>query len=208
MQAGPDRTIGVLRRLRVDRGAGNVALSLFPELELPSADVTPLPHLQLPAHHEVQASDIVLRRLHAALAAAADRGPQDFTELLLTPGIGARTIAALALVAEVVYGTPARFSDPARFSLAHGGKDGHPFPVPLHVYDATLGVLRRAIDQAKLGNDERLSAIRRLDSQARALERMATGPSFAVFVAQEKQRSAEYGGRTVHGPIAVTTKRP
>jgi hypothetical protein len=156
-----------------------------------------LPHLQLPAHHEVRASDIILKRLHAALAAAADRGPQDFTELLLTPGIGARTLASLTLVAEVIYGTPSRFSDPARFSLALGGKDGHPFPVPLHVYDETIGVLRRAVSRATLGNDERLAAIRRLDSQARVLENVATGPTYEAFVAKERQHSAAYGGCSV-----------
>jgi hypothetical protein len=100
---------------------------------------------------------------------------------LLTPGVGARTIASLALVAEVVYGTPARFSDPARFSFAHGGKDGHPFPVPLHVYDETIRVLKGAMQRAKLGNSDRLAAIRRLDTQARALENLATGPDLNPF---------------------------
>ena len=89
-----------------------------------------LPHLVMPAHHEVRPEDIVARRLHGNLAAAAECGPQDFAELLLVPGVGARTIRALAQVAEVVHGAPYRFSDPARFSVAHGGKDRHPFPVP------------------------------------------------------------------------------
>src|SRR5438270_10871619 len=105
------------------------------------------------------------RRLMAgALATDPERGRRDFPELLLTPGLGARTLFALSLVAEVLHGTPSRFSDPARFSLAHGGKDGHPFPVPLDVYDQTLRVLRAAVDRAKLGNDEQLSALRRLDA--------------------------------------------
>jgi hypothetical protein len=142
---------------------------------------------------------VVLRRLHAALAAAAECGPHDFTDLLLTPGVGARTVAALALVAEVLHGAPARFSDPARFSLAHGGKDGHPFPVPLDVYDETIRVLKRAIDHAKLGNDERLDAIRRLDRQARLLEGRVAGPTLERFVANEWSRAREYGGRTVKG---------
>jgi hypothetical protein len=135
--------------------------------------------------------------LHAALAAAADRGPKDFADLLLTPGVGARTVAALALVAEVLHGAPARFSDPARFSLAHGGKDGHPFPVPLKVYDQTIRVLKDAVGRAKLGNDERLAAIRQLDAQARALEGHVAGPSFEEFIAEEQGRAPEYGGRTV-----------
>lgn len=190
---GPERPISVLRRLRE---SGNAALSLFPETE-PQPE--PTPHLQLPAHHEVRASDVVLRRLHATLAAAAEGGPHDFTDLLLTPDVGARTVAALALVAEVLHGAPARFSDPARFSLAHGGKDGHPFPVPLDVYDQTIRVLRRAIDHAKLGNDERLDAIRRLDRQARLLEGHVTGPTLERFVANEWDRAHEYAGRTVKG---------
>ena len=97
-----------------------------------------LTRLRMPAHHDVRAEDIDLRRLGKTLAAVADRGPQDFAELMLVPGVGARTLFALALVAEVVHGAPSRFADPARFSLAHGGKDGHPFPVPLNVYDQTI----------------------------------------------------------------------
>src|SRR6185503_17372794 len=99
-----------------------------------------------------------LRRLHGTLAAACDRAPADFAELLLVPGVGARTVAALAAVAEVIHGAPYRFSDPARFSLAHGGKDGHPFPVPLKVYDETIRVLRSAVGKARLGQDEQLAA--------------------------------------------------
>jgi hypothetical protein len=192
VHAGPQRTIDTLRRLR-DRG--NAAWDLFAALE--SESEREAPHLRMPAHHDVQASDIDLRRLHAALAAAADRGPQDFTDLLLTPGIGARTVASLALVAEVLYGTPSRFADPARFAFAHGGKDGHPFPVPTRVYDETIRVLKRAVEQAKLGNDERLAAIRRLDEQARLLEARATGPNFERLLAEERERAPEYGGRTV-----------
>jgi hypothetical protein len=201
LHAGPDRTIAVLKKLR-DSRRGNVALSLFPELdEVPqqrsSPQFPPLPHLQMPAHHDVRASDVVLRRLHGVLASAADRGPKDFTELLLTPGVGARTVASLALVAEVVHGTPSRFSDPARFSIAHGGKDGHPFPVPLRVYDETIRVLKTAVNQAKLGNDDKLAAIQRLDTQARTLERVATGPSFDALLKQERLVAKDYGGRTV-----------
>ena len=201
LHAGPDRTIAVLKKLR-DSSRGNVALSLFPEFdEAPQQESSPqsppLPHLQMPAHHDVRASDVVLRRLHGVLASAADRGPKDFTELLLTPGVGARTVASLALVAEVVHGTPSRFSDPARFSIAHGGKDGHPFPVPLRVYDETIRVLKTAVNQAKLGNDDKLAAIQRFDTQARTLERVATGPSFDALLKQERLASKDYGGRTV-----------
>ena len=158
-----------------------------------------LPHLVLPDHHEVRSSDVMLRRLHGNLAAAADREPEDFSELLLTPGVGARTIRALAMVAEVVHGAPYRFSDPARFSLAHGGKDGHPFPVPLRVYDETIRVLKSAVQKAKLGREEELGALTRLDEQARRLERHATGPTVPELIAEERQRSHEFGGRSVFG---------
>jgi uncharacterized protein len=167
-----------------------------------------LPHLVLPGHHDVRASDVVLRRLHGNLAAAADRGPADFSELLLTPGVGARTVRALAMVAEVVHGAPYRFSDPARFSLAHGGKDGHPFPVPLRVYDETISVLKSAIRKAKLGRDEELAALQRLDAQARQLERHAAGPSVEELIAQEWERSHSYGGRTVFGSAQPPASEP
>lgn len=157
------------------------------------------PYLSLPGHHDVRAGDIVLRRLHGALAAAAEAGPRDFAQLLEVPGVGARTVQALALVAEVVHGTPCRFSDPARFSLAHGGKDRHPFPVPTRVLDRTIGVLKHAVTQARLGNEERLAALRRLDAQSRALEAGARGPSLAAFLEQERRESHHYGGRSVFG---------
>ena len=96
-----------------------------------------LPHLVMPAHHDVRSNDVVLHRLHGNLAAAADLAPTSFADLLMVPGVGARTVSALAMVAEVVHGAPYRFSDPARFSFAHGGKDRHPFPVPIKVYDET-----------------------------------------------------------------------
>ena len=191
VRRGPDQTISILKRLR---RSGNLALSLFPETETLAQ---PLPHLQLPHHHEVRASDVMLRRLHGTLAAAADLGPKDFAELLLTPGVGARTVEALAFVAEVVHGAPSRFSDPARFALAHGGKDGHPFPVPIKVLDETIRLLKSAVGRAKLGSSEMLAAIRRLDTQARALESKATGPSFEAFVAAERQKAPSLGGRTV-----------
>jgi uncharacterized protein len=202
VQKGPDFAIAHLRRLRESR---NTNLSLFAEVLPESEDKETFtqaavsPHLHMPAHHDVRISDVMLKRLHATLASAAERGPKDFPDLLLTPGVGARTVASLALVAEVVYGTPARFSDPARFSFAHGGKDGHPFPVPLRVYDETIRVLKGAMERAKLGNSDRLTAIRRLDTQARVLERLAAGPEFESLLDQERIRSPAYGGRTVLG---------
>jgi hypothetical protein len=165
-----------------------------------------LPHLFMPAHHEVRNSDVITRRLHGNLAAAADRAPKDFADLLLTPGVGARTVQALAMVAEVVHGAPCRFADPARFSLAHGGKDRHPFPVPLKVYDETIAVLKSAVQNAKLGRDEELGALRRLDEQSRKLELQANGPSFVNFIAEEIDRSPAYGGRSVFGWEVLTAQ--
>jgi hypothetical protein len=158
-----------------------------------------LPHLSMPDHHDVRPGDVVLRRLHGALAAAAECGPRDFAQVLQVPGVGARTVRALALVAEVLHGTPCRFSDPARFSLAHGGKDRHPFPVPTKVMDHTIGVLKSAVRSAKLGREEELLAIRRLDAQARRLEATARGPSLDGYMAEERRRSHQYGGRSVFG---------
>jgi hypothetical protein len=105
-----------------------------------------LPHLIMPAHHDVRSSDVFTRRLHATLAAAAERGPVDFPDLLLTPGVGARTVRSLAMVAEVVHGAPYRFQDPARFSLA----------VPIKVYDETIRVMKSAVRNAKLARDEEM----------------------------------------------------
>jgi hypothetical protein len=170
----------------------------------PEAAVGALGRLRMPGHHDVRAEDIDLRRLGKTLAAVAERGPEDFAELLLVPGVGARTLFALALVSEVIHGAPSRFADPARFSLAHGGKDGHPFPVPLRVYDQTIGVLKRALERAAIGQDERLAAIRRLDQQARRVESAAI-PSPAAFnrwVAAEWSAKDQLGGRTVNDRLS------
>jgi uncharacterized protein len=158
-----------------------------------------LPNLIMPVRHDVRSSDVFIRRLHGTLAAAADRGSADFADLLLVPGVGRRTVEALAMVAEVVHGAPYRFQDPARFSLAHGGKDRYPYPVPLKVYDETIRVLKSAVQKARLGATEELAALKRLDAQARILERTASGPSFDAYVAGERARSSSLDGRSVVG---------
>jgi len=191
----PERVLTALRRLRAPSRGRDAVES---HRALLDASDRALPHLRMPAHHDVRPSDVFLRRLHGTLAAAAAAGPADFAELLLVPGVGARTVEALAAVAEVVHGAPSRFADPARFALALGGKDGHPFPVPVRVYDQTLRVLRDAVERARLGNDERLAAVRRLDRQARLLEAAVEGgPTLAAVVAREWSRRAAHGGRTV-----------
>jgi len=158
-----------------------------------------LPHLVMPAHHDVRPADVNLKRLHGNLAAAAAAGPKDFKDLLMVPGVGARTVEALALVAEVLHGAPCRFKDPARFSLAHGGKDRHPYPVPVKVMDETISILKTAVQKARLGQDESLAAIRRLDTQARQLEIFAHGPSLQEFIKEERRNSHLYGGRSIFG---------
>jgi uncharacterized protein len=120
--------------------------------------------------------------------------------------VGARTVAALAMVAEVIHGAPCRFSDPARFALAHGGKDGHPYPVPLEVYDRTIAVYRRAIEQARLGQDDKLAALRHLAQEGERLERAARGPSLSEHVASERALSPSYGGMSVMGPAGAAPR--
>lgn len=198
--ASRDAQLDLLRTTSPDKIATE-ALALEPRAEkeaIPTDQMT-LPHLSMPAHHEVRASDVIARRLQGAIAAAAERGPEDFADVLATPGVGARTVRALALVAEVVHGAPCRFSDPARFSFAHGGKDRHPFPVPTRVYDETIGVLKSTVSKAKLGNDERLEALTRLDREARRLESVVSGPAIDDVLREERGRSHEYGGRSTFG---------
>jgi len=186
-------------QLLADQGPAGILRELT-RLDPPAPDAQGLlPHLVLPDHHEVRPNNVIERRLHGALAAAAEQGPKDFAELLLVPGIGARTVRALAMVAEVVHGAPCRFSDPARYSLAHGGKDRHPYPVPTRVYDHSIAVMKSAVRKAKLGQTEEFAAIRRLDEQARRLEREASGPSVEALIAEERIASHAFGGRSVFG---------
>jgi hypothetical protein len=195
-RASRDRQLSLLHDWGPDRITAEVGRI---EGRVPADAPTLLPHLDLPDHHDVRAGDVVLRRLHGNLAAAAEQGPKDFQDLLLVPGVGARTVRALALVAEVVHGAPCRFSDPARFSIAHGGKDRHPFPVPTVVYDKTISVLKQAVRSAKLGREEELAALRRLDDRARHLEHYVKGPSLDAVLVDERAKSHSYGGRSVFG---------
>ena len=164
--------------------------------------------LVLPSHHNVRAADVDPRRLGAVLALAYERELRDFASLLLVEQLGPRTLQSLALIAEVVHGTPTRFTDPARFSFAHGGKDGHPFPVPLQVYDESLAVLRRALDAAKIGHSDKLDGLRRLDAFTRAIEqRRVPNAEVAAVIAHERAVSADYGGRTVFDDLPGRPRR-
>jgi uncharacterized protein len=154
--------------------------------------------LAMPAHHDVRARDVDLKRLGAVLAVAYERDLRDFASLLLLEKLGPRTLQSLALIAEVVHGAPVRFSDPARFSFAHGGKDGHPFPVPLKTYDASISVLRTALDAAKAGDRDKLDGMRRLDQFVRSVEqRYQPEANFDAVIQNERAISPHFGGRTV-----------
>lgn len=171
---------------------------LFPEL----ADSTEILYtgrnITLPSHHEVQKEDVDLKRLGGILATAYENQPKNFESLLLTPGLGPRTLQSLTLVSEVIHGTPSRFTDPARFSFAHGGKDGHPFPVPLKIYDQSIHVLQDCIEKSKLGYNEKSDCLRRLHTTSLNIEKnCAPQADFEASLAYEKAHSKERDGRTV-----------
>jgi uncharacterized protein len=166
--------------------------------ENPERILREIPRLIMPAHHDVREKDIDVKRLGAVLAVAYERQLRDFTNLLLLENLGPRTLQSLALIAEVVHGTPTRFADPARFSFAHGGKDGHPFPVPLKTYDESLSVLRRALQQAKVGHTEKLNGFSRLDRFTSMIETQGRPDAdFQAALAHERQISPSLDGRTV-----------
>lgn len=156
--------------------------------------------LIMPRQHEVQAKDVNLKRLGATLALAHNTDITDIESLLLLQGVGPRTIQSLTLVSEVIHGTSSRFSDPARFSFAHGGKDGHPFPVPTSVYDETIEIFDRSIHLAKLGDKEKSEALRNLSKVSLEMERGFTpNDNFDKIIQKERDESYLYGGRTVSG---------
>jgi hypothetical protein len=166
--------------------------------EDPIKTLTEARHLRMPAHHEVRASNIDLKRLGAVLAVAYDRDLHDFAEMLLLENLGPRTLQSLALVAEVVHGAPSRFDDPARFSFAHGGKDRHPFPVPLKTYDESLNILRTSLDAAKVGDREKIEGLGRLERFVRAVEtNLEPRADFEAAIAHENEISPSLDGRSV-----------
>jgi hypothetical protein len=164
----------------------------------PDATINEARRLIVPTRHDVRAQDVDLKRLGAVLAVAYERDLRDFASLLLLENLGPRTLQTLSLVAEVVHGTPTRFSDPARYSFALGGKDGHPFPVPIKTYDASIAVLQSSLDAAKLGDKDKLSGFERLHRFVRAVEeRREPEADFDAAIRHERAISREIGGRTV-----------
>jgi len=175
--------------------------------ERPEKLVSELQHMVMPRHHDVRAENVDLKRLGAVLAVAHERELHDFSELLLTENLGPRTLQSLALVAEVIHGAPSRFSDPARFSFAHGGKDGHPFPVPLKTYDETVAVLRRSLDSAKLEISEKSGGMKRLHDFVRNVENTREPVAdFDKAIAHEHAISKSNGGRTVFDDVREPKK--
>ena len=161
----------------------------------------------LPSHHEVRPEDVNTKRLGAALLLAHEKGVKDFETLLTLEGVGPRTLQSLTLVSEVIHGTPSRFSDPARFSFAHGGKDGHPFPVPTKVYDETIEIFDKALHKAKLGEKERSDALRNLSKITQQIEKNFTPDDYIEqLIRYECATSYKYGGRTVKGKAKKTTQ--
>jgi len=168
--------------------------------EHPDKVLKEINHLILPNHHDVRIKDVNMKRLGAMLWVAHENKPEDFEELLMLKGMGPRTIQSIALVSEIIYGTPTRFDDPARFSFAHGGKDGHPFPVPVKVFDETITTLQTAIQRAKIGNSDKMDAIRKLSEISRNAEKDFTpNTNFDALIQKERNESYKYGGRTIFG---------
>lgn len=118
--------------------------------------------LNLPARHRILLQDIKPDHLYRTLTKIYEEQPDEFETLMSLKGVGAKTIRALTLTSEIIYGKPTSFVDPARFAYAHGGKDGHPYPVERENYEHTIAVLEQAIYRAKIGDHEKLSVLKRL----------------------------------------------
>ncbi len=191
---------GKILNLTAGNAASTREKSLLLLNEHPDKILKEINHLKMPNHHDVKMKDVNMKRLGAMLWLAHDNKPEDFEGLLMLKGMGPRTVQSLALVSEVIYGTPSRFDDPARFSFAHGGKDGAPFPVPTKVFDETIATLHTAIHRAKIGNTDKQQAIRKLSELAWQAEKDFTpNDNFEALVQKERNESYKYGGKTIFG---------
>ncbi|HYF32037.1 MAG TPA: DUF763 domain-containing protein [Chitinophagaceae bacterium] len=176
--------------------------------EHPARMLGEVQQLILPHHHDVRSKDVDLKRLGTVLWLAHDKQPRDFEELLLLEGVGPRTLQSLALVSEVIHGTPSRFKDPARFSFAHGGKDGHPFPVPTKVYDETISTLQTAVEKARIGQSDKQQAIKALTQLAQRAEKdFIPQDNVEQLIEKERDESWRYGGKTVFGDARPPSAR-
>lgn len=192
---------GAILNLTAKEAAGTKQNILQFAAEEPALVIKEFQQLVMPSHHYVTAADVNLKRLGSILWLAHDRSPKDFEALLMLEGVGPRTLQSLTLVSEVIHGTPSRFKDPARYAFAHGGKDGHPFPVPIKVYDETISILQTAVHKSGLGNTEKSEAIKKLHTIAANAEQdfIAEQTNFNALIEKERNESWQYGGKTVFG---------
>ena len=191
---------GKILNLTASSAAETREKSLMIVNEHPDKILKEINHLVMPNHHDVRIKDVNMKRLGAMLWVAHENKPEHFEDLLMLKGMGPRTIQSVALVSEIIYGTATRFDDPARFSFAHGGKDGHPFPVPIKVFDETINTLQTAIQRAKIGNSDKMDAIRKLSEISRNAEKDFTpNTNFDALIQKERDESYKYGGRTIFG---------
>ena len=168
--------------------------------ENPEKMLEEIKHLTLPTYKDIKAKDVDLKRLGSILWLAQETQTQLFEDLLLLKGLGPRTLQSLALVSEVIHGTPSRFTDPARFAFAHGGKGGRPFPVPTKVYDEVIDTLKNSVEKAKIGDSDKQSAIQKLTQITQKAERNFTpNDNFEALLQKEKDDAWKYGGRTING---------
>jgi hypothetical protein len=195
---GAPGSAGVVQNLVDERAKPAQGALLEIANDNPQRTLTEVMKMRMPIHHDVRAKDVDLTRLGAVLAVSHDRRLRDFASLLLLENVGPRTLQTLAMIAEVIHGTPTRFADPARFSFALGGKDGHPFPVPLKTYDESIAVLRRSLEAARVGDTEKIDGMKRLDTFVRAVEkRYSPEADFDAVMAREHAISKSLGGRSV-----------
>jgi uncharacterized protein len=167
----------------------------------PEKNLQEIRKLTMDREHEVTRHCVDLKRLGAVLLMAYERNLSDFASALLLEKLGPRTLQSLALVAEIIHGTPTRFRDPARFAFAHGGKDRHPFPVPTKVYDRTVEVLQTSLEKAKLGDNDRSEALSRLHLFVMRVEKtLQPEADFEGLITHEHRISSSLGGRSVFGP--------
>jgi uncharacterized protein len=173
----------------------------------PDKNLQEIRQLTMDRQHELGRHCVDLKRLGAILLTAYERNLSDFASALLLEKLGPRTLQSLALVAEVIHGTPTRFRDPARFAFAHGGKDRHPFPVPTKVYDRTVEVLQSSLEKAQLGDKDRTEGLSRLHRFVVSVEKNVQAEAeFDKIFAHEHRISPALGGRSVFDPALPPKK--
>jgi uncharacterized protein len=185
----------------VDKQAKPTQLSMLNiTKENPEKMLEEIKHLTMPTYKDIKTKDVDLKRLGSILWLAQETETQNFEDLLLLKGLGPRTLQSLALVSEVIHGTASRFSDPARFAFAHGGKGGRPFPVPTKVYDETIETLKNSVEKAKIGDTDKQTAIKKLTLLTQqAEENFTPNNNFETLIQKEKDDAWKYGGRTING---------